>query len=85
MNDCAGEVTVDLRKYYRKAYKRGVALKLFETKKGGAAKRAAKKGKEETKSTEIFDDHADIPPEEKEEEAINEGQEVRIDEDGGEL
>jgi hypothetical protein len=29
-----------LGRYYRKAYKRNMALKLFETKKGAAAKRA---------------------------------------------
>jgi len=39
-NDCAGEGTVNLGRYYRKAYKRNMALKLFETKKGAAAKRA---------------------------------------------
>ena len=83
MNDCAGEVIVDLRKYYRKAYKRGVALKLFETKKGGAAKRAAKKADEDKKPTQIFDDRTDIPPDEKpEEEEVKEGQEVKIGTDG---
>ena len=83
MNDCAGEVTVDLRRYYRKAYKRGVALKLFETKKGGAAKRAAKKGEEDKKPTQIFDDRTDIPPDEKpEEEEVKEGQEVKVGTDG---
>jgi hypothetical protein len=44
-NDCAGEGTIDLGKYYRKAYKRNVALKLFETKQGAAAKRAKEKQK----------------------------------------
>ena len=29
-----GEGAIDLGKYYRKAYKRNVAIKLFETKKG---------------------------------------------------
>ncbi len=42
-NDCAGEGTIDIGRYYRKAYKRNIALKLFETKKGAAGKRAAKK------------------------------------------
>jgi hypothetical protein len=32
--------TINLGRYYRKAYKRNMALKLFETKKGAAAKRA---------------------------------------------
>ncbi len=45
-NDCAGEGVIDLGKYYRKAFKRNVALKLFEKKKGLAAKRAAKKEKQ---------------------------------------
>jgi hypothetical protein len=39
-NDCAGEGTINLGKYYRKAYKRNMCLKLFEKKKGLAAKRA---------------------------------------------
>jgi len=38
-NDCAGEGTINLGRYYRKAYKRNLALKLFETKKGAAARR----------------------------------------------
>ena len=29
-----GEGMIDLGPYYRKAYKRGITLKLFETKKG---------------------------------------------------
>lgn len=40
-NDCAGEVHMNLEKYYRKAYKRNMAIKLFEKKKGAAAKREA--------------------------------------------
>jgi hypothetical protein len=34
---------VNLGKYYRKAYKRNVVLKLFESKKGAAAKREKKR------------------------------------------
>ena len=49
-NDCAGEGTVNLGRYYRKAYKRNMALKLFETKKGAAAKRA---GADNTDSSTI--------------------------------
>lgn len=64
-NDCAGEGTINLGKYYRKAYKRNICLKLFETKKGAAAKRAAKK---EKKSRDIPDTTDDIPPEEEEKE-----------------
>lgn len=82
MNDCAGEVVVNMGKYYRKAYKRGVALKLFETKKGAAAKKAEKKGDEDKKPVVVLDDRTDIPPEEKVEEEVKDGQEVRIIEGG---
>ena len=40
-----GEGAIDLGRFYRKAYKRNVAIKLFETKKGGVAKRAQKREK----------------------------------------
>lgn len=42
-NDCVGEATVNIGRYYKKAYKRNVILKLFETKKGAAAMREKKK------------------------------------------
>jgi len=40
-SDCAGEHIFDLGSYYRKAFKRNIALKLFEDKKGAAAARDA--------------------------------------------
>jgi len=58
-NDCAGEGAIDLGKFYRKAYKRNVAIKMFETKKGGVAKRANKR---EKLSRQVRDTEDDIPP-----------------------
>lgn len=66
-NDCAGEGTINLGRYYRKAYKRNIALKLFETKKGAAAKRAIKE-KDNFKRLEAADTLEDVPEEEDEEE-----------------
>ena len=40
-----GEVHMNLEKYYRKAYKRNIAIKLFEKKKGAAARREKMAGK----------------------------------------
>jgi hypothetical protein len=52
-NDCAGEGVIDLRPYYRKAYKRNIPLKLFDKKKGGASRRKADaKPVEEAKAAE---------------------------------
>lgn len=65
-NDCFADGLLDLTKYYRKAYKRNIAIKAFETKKGGAAKRAAveKKKREEAMQGPIPDTDADkVPPE----------------------
>ena len=53
-------------RYYRKAYKRNIALKLFETKKGAAARRQAKPDKDG--NIELIDTLDDIPQEEDEEE-----------------
>eukprot|EP01038_Epipyxis_sp_PR26KG_P004421 gene4421-6250_t len=58
-SDCAGEGVIDIGKFYRKAYKKNVAIKMFETKKGAAAKRAAKG---EKKKIEVVDTKEDIPP-----------------------
>jgi hypothetical protein len=44
-SDCAGEVVFNLGKYYQKAYRRNLALKLFEEKKGAAATNARKQKK----------------------------------------
>lgn len=64
-NDCAGEGTIDIGRYYRKAYKRNVCLKLFETKKGVQAKRAERERKKKsTEAIELEDTTDDIPPEE---------------------
>jgi hypothetical protein len=60
-NDCAGEGIIDIGKYYRKAYKRNVAIKLFEKKQGAAANRAKKTKKLKKK---IIDTGDDIPIEE---------------------
>ena len=63
-NDCAGEVHMNLERYYRKAYKRNMAIKLFEKKKGAAAKR-----EEQAKlkpAREVEDTTDDIPPPETE-------------------
>jgi hypothetical protein len=70
-NDCAGEGTINLGRYYRKAYKRNIALKLFETKKGAAAKRAANKGNKFNRM-EVEDTIEDIPQEEDDEEETKE-------------
>ena len=58
-------MTISLGKYYKKAYKRGISLKLFETKKGAAAKKAAQP-LDATKPIVVLDDGEDIPPEEDE-------------------
>ena len=55
-----------LGRYYRKAYKRNIALKLFETKKGAAARRQVKQDK--NGNVELIDTVDDIPLEEDEEE-----------------
>ncbi len=69
-NDCAGEGIIDLGKFYRKAYKRNIAIKLFEKKKGLAAKRAAKKEKKKRSDLMIEDTTDDIPPEEEDDEDL---------------
>lgn len=66
-NDCAGEGVIDLGRYYRKAYKRNIAIKLFEQKKGVAAKRAKKEGQKK-RFVDIQDTGEDIPPDEFQEE-----------------
>lgn len=50
-------------KYYRKAYKRNVALKLFESKQGAAAKREAREAKKR-EAIMLAKDTRDIVPEE---------------------
>ena len=60
-NDCAGEGVIDLRPFYRKAYKRNIPLKLFEQKKGAAADRSKRALKD---AFMVVDTEDDIPPEE---------------------
>eukprot|EP01034_Spumella_vulgaris_P027083 gene27083-33756_t len=62
-NDCAGEGVINLGKYYRKAYKRNLCLKLFESKKGGAKKRA-EATKKKARDFNLEDTTEDVPPEE---------------------
>ncbi len=61
-NDCAGEGVIDLGKYYRKAYKNNIAIKLFEQKKGAAAARAKREKETSTKSKRYEDNGDDIAP-----------------------
>jgi hypothetical protein len=63
-NDCFAEGAIDMGFYYRKAFKKNIAIKLYETPKGGAAKRVKKQNKE-SKQYEVADTKADIPPPEK--------------------
>eukprot|EP00604_Paraphysomonas_vestita_P002816 CAMPEP_0174818892 /NCGR_PEP_ID=MMETSP1107-20130205/1828_1 /TAXON_ID=36770 /ORGANISM="Paraphysomonas vestita, Strain GFlagA" /LENGTH=1810 /DNA_ID=CAMNT_0016031457 /DNA_START=453 /DNA_END=5885 /DNA_ORIENTATION=- len=60
-NDMIAEGSINLGFYYRKAFKKNVAIKLYETPKGGAAKRTVKQNKE-SKQVIIKDTTADIPP-----------------------
>lgn len=78
-SDCLGEVHIDIGKYYRKAYKRNIALKLFETKQGAQAKRATEKKVEEDDGVESDDE--DIPPEEEDEEEDEEDEEEEVEVD----
>jgi len=60
-NDCAGEGTINLGKYFRKAYKRNVAIKMFENTQGAMAVRA-KKQQQIRKRADLMDTEEDIPP-----------------------
>jgi hypothetical protein len=48
-NDCVGETAIDIGKWYRKAYKNTIAIKLYEKKKGAGASRAKARNKEVVK------------------------------------
>jgi hypothetical protein len=67
-NDCAGEGTINLSSYYKKAYKNSVCLKLFEAKKGAAKSRFKKEqdriGKAMNYDKNKLIDNKDIPIEE---------------------
>eukprot|EP00602_Paraphysomonas_sp_CaronLab_P003319 CAMPEP_0185019240 /NCGR_PEP_ID=MMETSP1103-20130426/1865_1 /TAXON_ID=36769 /ORGANISM="Paraphysomonas bandaiensis, Strain Caron Lab Isolate" /LENGTH=1852 /DNA_ID=CAMNT_0027549443 /DNA_START=18 /DNA_END=5573 /DNA_ORIENTATION=+ len=60
-NDCFAEGAIDMGFYYRKAFKKDIAIKLYETPKGAAAKRTKKQNKE-SKMVEVGDTTEDIPP-----------------------
>ena len=60
-NDMIAEGSINLGFYYRKAFKKNIAIKLYETPKGGAAKRVVKQNKE-SKIVQVKDTTADIPP-----------------------
>jgi hypothetical protein len=59
-SDCAGEVVFDLRKYYQKAYRRNIALVLFEEAKGASATSARKAKKYEPIKHYILINHDPI-------------------------
>jgi hypothetical protein len=66
-NDCFADGSLDIGKYYRKAFKKGIAIKAFPTVKGGGAARAEqeKKNKELYAQEPIPDTEEDkVPPEE---------------------
>lgn len=65
-NDCFAEGAIDMGFYYRKAFKKNIAIKLYETPKGAAAKRTKKQNKA-SKQYEVADTKADIPPPERKE------------------
>lgn len=56
--------SVDIGKYYRKAFKKGIAIKAFPTVKGGAVNRAAtdKQRKTAYANAPIPDDKKDVVP-----------------------
>lgn len=59
-NDCAGETVINLGPYYRKAFKKNIAIKLFEKKQGAAAVRAKRSA--DLKPSKVLDTGgADIP------------------------
>ena len=65
-NDCAGEGTIDLGKYYKKAYKNNVAIKLFEKAKGAQAARQIRQ-KERPKPLAVVETGQDKVPDEEDE------------------
>ncbi|CAE7520594.1 unnamed protein product, partial [Symbiodinium microadriaticum] len=67
-NDCFAEGGIDMGFYYRKAFKKNIAIKLYETPKGSAAKRTKKQNKA-SKQYEVPETSADIPPPEAKEDA----------------
>ena len=69
-SDCAGEVVFNLGRYYRKAFKRGIAIKLFEDPGGAAASRARRQQK--VHKLEVVDTEDDLPPPEDSEDGVQE-------------
>lgn len=82
-NDCAGEGTINLYKYYKKAYKRNIALKLFEKLQGAALSRK-KREEKHSRDEKLLDDGKDIVPDEEDEvpaAGAGDGEEKKDDDD----
>lgn len=75
-NDCAGEIHINLEKYYRKAYKRNIAIKLFEKKKGAAANREKRLAANKA-PPQIEDTTDDIPKPETEGDKVDAAREAQ--------
>jgi hypothetical protein len=67
-NDMIAEGAINLGFYYRKAFKKNAAIKLYETAKGSAAGRRVIKQNKDSKQIQIKDTTADIPPADHDEE-----------------
>ena len=67
-NDCAGEAQFNLGKYYRKAFKRNVCLKLFEKKAGMQATRERKQAKIKKYSVVDIGNEDEVPDEDEDKE-----------------
>jgi hypothetical protein len=70
-NDCVGEGVLNISKYLRKAYKRNIAIKLFEQKQGAAKVREKMQGALPKKEVLILDDQEDIPDDEEDNVELN--------------
>jgi hypothetical protein len=80
-NDMIAEGAINLGFYYRKAFKKNAAIKLYETPKGSATRRVVKQNKD-SKQVQIKDTTADIPPpDHDEEDGVEEGKGERKDQD----
>jgi hypothetical protein len=84
-NDCMAEATVNLGAYFRKAFKKQIAIKLFETDRGSARVKKNKKAKNRYEATnKLHVKDFDIPdtPISEEEKAEEEGGDEENDHDG---
>ena len=52
-SDCAGEAYIDLKPHYKRAYKKNVCVKLFETVKGAALARKKKEAKRKAQEKKV--------------------------------